>query len=244
MQPNNGIETAYKLDALQELYKMLSNPALVPVEQLVEELTVKGYSKEDIQVMLEIGTDFTATKQKLAAYTDEQNRQLIQKNFEITMEGLEELKKSAKVTMDLSEKLKKSLITNATGTLSAFNRVITIYTIAFIVGILLIATAVVFGTMGKTVLAVAFGTLGIIDIVTYFIKLPANKIQESRSNLSQLQVVLLVWLKEFVNNDALCGRILNGPDPSLERYKILSQISIDNTANLLKLIEDWAEPKN
>ena len=145
--------------------------------------------------------------------------------------------------MLLPYKLKESLIKNTTGTVKAFTKVINMYTAAFIIGILLIVTGVVFGAMGKTVLSIAFGTLGVIDIVTHFIKMPANKIQESRSNLSQLQVVLLVWLKEFVNNDALCGKLLNGPTPSLQQYELLSKISIGNTARLLKLIEEWAEPK-
>ena len=153
--------------------------------------------------------------------------------------------KSGDDTMNLIKKLKESIITNATGTLTAYNRVLLIYTVAFVVGVMLIITAVVFGAMGKTVLAITFGTIGLIDIVTYFLKIPANKIQERRSNLSQLQVVLLVWLKDVINNDVLMAQknqVQGGI--SIEDYQKLTDININNTVILLKLIEDVAEPKN
>ncbi|MEY2918095.1 MAG: hypothetical protein RIS73_1809 [Bacteroidota bacterium] len=100
--------------------------------------------------------------------------------------------------------------------MKAYNRVLLIYTTAFVVGLLLIATAIVFSAMGKTILAVAFGTIGLIDIVTYFIKMPANKIQESRSNISQLQVILLVWLNDLMNNAVVLAGYLKSESPMIE----------------------------
>jgi hypothetical protein len=148
-------------------------------------------------------------------------------------------------TMDLVKKLKQSLINNTTGTVKAYKTVLVIYTVAFIIGVLLIVTAIVFAGMGKTILAIAFGSLGMLDIVTYFVKLPANKIQESRSNLSQLQVVLIVWLKDIINNDALLYQynVKSKEGISIDDYKRITDINISNTTALLKLIEDWAEPK-
>lgn len=155
---------------------------------------------------------------------------------------LKSMEGSADNTFELIKQLKESLITNATGTLGAYNRVLTIYTVSFIIGVLLIITGVVFGAMGKNVLAIAFGTLGLIDMVTYFIKLPANKIQESRSNLSQLQVVLLTWMSDFVNTNTLMS--IKQATITLEEYKFLSDMNIENTTRLLRLIEEVAEPKN
>ncbi len=154
------------------------------------------------------------------------------------------LAQSGDDTYSLIKKLKESLISNATGTLKAYERVLLIYTIAFILGVLLIITAVVFGAMGKTILSVAFGTLGLINIVTYFITTPANKIQESRSNLSQLQVVLLVWLSDFINNNALISQKNSVPGGiSIEDYQKLTEMNVKSTIKLLRLIEDVAEPK-
>lgn len=153
------------------------------------------------------------------------------------------MNKSGLETMALVSQLKKSLIKNTDDTMKAYNRVLLIYTTAFIVGILLIVTAIVFGAMDKTILAIAFGAIGLIDIVTYFIKMPANKIQESRSNISQLQIILLVWLNDLMNNAVVLAGYLKSETPMIEGYKEISTFGIDNAIKLLKLIEELAEPK-
>jgi hypothetical protein len=229
-------------DGLTEVYRLLSvkEPGYIKAEDLLN----KGFSEDQTAMILNIVSSHSSTVEQLNFYASEANKQVIEQNIKLTLERNKALEKSGQDTMVLVDKLKRSLIENATGTLTAFNRVIIIYTIAFAIGVLLIITAIIFGAMGKTILAVSFGAIGLIDIVTYFVKLPADKIQESRSNLSQLQVVLLVWMKELINNDALCAKILNVENPSIAAYKELSEISINNTSSLLKLIEDMAEPKN
>ncbi len=241
MQPETLIESNGQPDGLVELYQLLSRkePGYVSAQELVQ----KGLTEQQAQMILEISTANNEAAQKIDFYTKDSNKSINDQNLQFTLQRNKSLQKSGEDTMLLVDRLKKSLIDNATGTLSAYNRVITIYTIAFLIGVALIITAIVFGALGETILAISFGAIGLIDIITYFVKLPANKIQESRSNLSQLQVVLLVWLKELINNDALCARILNTENPSIAAYKELSEISINNTSSLLKLIEDMAEPK-
>lgn len=236
------IESREHPDSLTELYGLLSEK--VPLISSLETLVQKGFTEQQAQMIMEINNGYIKTLEQLNYYVNTANKPIIDQNVHLTMERNEFYHKSGQETMILVDKLKKSLIDNATGTLSAYNRVITIYTVSFVVGIMLIITAVIFGALGKTILAVAFGSIGLIDIVTYFIKLPADKIQDSRSNLSQLQVVLLVWLKELINNDALCSKILNVENPSIIAYKELTDISINNTTTLLKLIEDLAKPKS
>lgn len=51
-------------------------------------------------------------------------------------------------------------------------------------------------------------------------------------------------MKDLINNEALCIKLLNTEKPSIEDYKTLSEINITNTAKLLKLIETMAEPKS
>ncbi len=165
-------------------------------------------------------------------------------SFDEKLHQQQMLAQSGDDTMVLVKKLKDSLIANATDTLTAYDRVLFIYTIAFGIGILLIVTAVVFAAMDKTILAIAFGAIGLIDIVTYLIKIPANKIQESRSNLTQLQVVLLVWLKDLINNDHLLVQKNNVQGGiSIDDFQRITEMNINNTISLLRLIEDVAEPK-
>jgi hypothetical protein len=236
------IEIDAKPNALLELYELLYSP--VPIYVTSEQLLQKGFSTDETQAILRIITDTNTTKQKLINYSQEHTKQLIEQDFRFTLERNKLMKESGDGTMALIDKLKNSLIENATGTLSAYNNVISMYTIAFILGIALIITAIVFGAMNKTVLAIAFGTIGLIDIVAYFVKLPANKIQESRSNLSQLQMVLLVCMKELVNNDVMNAKVINTENPDITKYTALTNTSINTTASLLKLIEEMAEPKS
>jgi hypothetical protein len=60
-----------------------------------------------------------------------------------------------------------------------------------------------------------------------------------------LQVVLLVWLKDWVNNDALMYQYNQKSKDgiSIEDYEKITAINITNTTTLLRLIEDVAEPK-
>lgn len=239
---DNNATTIETSPAISLLYSLMAQKDLpVPTPQ---EMSVAGIDINDATIIKEIITVTRENNQRLQSYFDEANKPVIEMRISNALMMEEEAGKSGKETMELVAKLKKSLISNATGTLSAFNRVILFYSIAFFLGIAMMVAAVIFGAMGKTVLSVAFGTIGLIDIVTYFVKLPANKIQESRSNLSQLQVVLLVWLKDLINNEVLSSKLINTSSPSIKDYKDLADINIENTGKLLRMIETMAEPKN
>lgn len=239
---SNSTTTAEASPAISLLYNLMAQkdtPLPTP-----DEMTGAGIAAEDVAFIQEIVMVTRENNRQLQLYFDEANKPVLEKRISNALIMEEEAGKSGKKTMELVAELKESLISNATGTLTAYNRVILFYSIAFFLGIAMMVAAVVFGAMGKTVLAVAFGTIGLIDIVTYFVKLPANKIQESRSNLSQLQVVLLVWLKNLINNEVLSGKLINSTSPSIKDYKDLADINIENTGKLLNMIESMAEPKN
>ena len=239
---SNNTTTIEASPAISLLYNLMAQKDLpLPTP---EEMSGAGIDTNDATIIKEIVTVTRENNRQLQSYYDESNKPVLEKRISNALMMEEEAGKSGKKTMELVAELKESLISNATGTLSAFNRVILFYSIAFFLGIAMLVAAVVFGAMGKTVLAVAFGTIGLIDIVTYFVKLPANKIQESRSNLSQLQVVLLVWLKDLINNEVLSGKLINTSSPSIKDYKDLADINIENTGKLLSMIETMAEPKN
>lgn len=239
--PNDttGAETPTAITILFNLMAEKDTP--IPTQ---EEMTAAGIAPGDAAMIAKIITATRTNNQLLQSYIDEENKPILEMRLKNALKLEGEQGKSGMETMQLVTELKKSLISNATGTLSAYNRVILFYSIAFFLGVAMIITAVVFGAMGKTVLALAFGTIGLVDIVTYFVKLPANKIQESRSNLSQLQVVLLVWLKDLINNEVLTGKLVNVSSPSIKDYKDLADINIENTGKLLQMIETLAEPKD
>lgn len=220
---------------------LVNHPQLINEETLQQETNLDPL--ECTQVMA-INKKYLEMLEQLNFHQNEQNKEVLTKQKELQLLQLKNMQESGNKTAKLVEELKESLIDNATGTLGAYKRVIAIYTTAFLLGVALMITAVVFGAMGKTVLAVAFGTIGLIDIVTYFFKMPASQIQESRSNLSQLQVVLLVWMKDLINNEAISGRLINVAEPKIDDYQRLADINIVNTEKLLRLIQELAEPKS
>ncbi len=124
------------------------------------------------------------------------------KQLEIQLQQLEKVAESGSQSFDVIKKLKDSL--NDTLVSSKKSQGITtgMYIASFILGLVLIVVAIYFAFMDKPILAIAFGTFGMLDIVAHFIADPPARLQESRSNYVQLIGLTLAWFKETLNNDA------------------------------------------
>lgn len=123
---------------------------------------------------------------------------------------------------------------------TAYKFVLWMYVMAFFLGIALIVVAVVFAVQGKMILSIAFGTIGLIDIVTHFIFKPPLELQSSRSNLTQLMIVVTNWFADLMNLNAFMA--LKGPDITLDEISQISDKLNANTAKSLDLIERYSEP--
>lgn len=135
------------------------------------------------------------------------------------------------------------------------------FALTFLLGFGLIAFAIYFGIQGKNILAITFGSFGMLSIVTLLIQDPPLKIQDSRSNYAQLTVGMLAWFNDIVDkgsmiqlNNQLKNQLLLSTDNINDRltivndlfegYNNISNNQINNTIKLLKLIDDVAEPGN
>lgn len=125
---------------------------------------------------------------------------------------------------------------------SAYKYVLWMYVLAFLLGIGLIIVAIVFAAMGKTILSIAFGAIGLIDIVSHFIFKPPLELQSSRSNLTQLIIVVTNWFSDLVNLNSYLS--LKGANLTLEELKEISDKQNKNTEKMIKLIELYSEPTN
>ncbi|MDY0103263.1 MAG: hypothetical protein RBS07_10000 [Lentimicrobium sp.] len=123
---------------------------------------------------------------------------------------------------------------------TAYKFVLWMYVMAFFLGIALIVVAVVFAVQGKMILSIAFGTIGLIDIVTHFIFKPPLELQSSRSNLTQLMIVVTNWFADLMNLNAFMAQ--KGADITLEEINQISDKLNSNTAKSLDLIERYSEP--
>lgn len=162
-------------------------------------------------------------------------------------------------TFEIISKLKESLQDALKESRNTQGLAKSMFILTFLLGFILIGISLYFGIKGKDVLAIAFGSFGVIDIVAHLIADPPLKIQDSRSNYAQLTVGILAWFNDLVDksgmlvvNNQLNAQIQNMQidinsklvvqEKILDNYLRLSGTQIDNTVRILSLIDEIAEP--
>ena len=179
------------------------------------------------QVLKQHSQEFLLSQQEAA----KRQGALTLRNLEHTYETLIEIKQS------LSESLSQAK--------KGYGQVMTMYNVAFYLGIALIVTSAVFGAMGKPYLAIIFGAMGIADILTFFLKNPPKDLQTSRANYTQLAVCLTHWYSETLNWSTFYAKaqsnMINGQSFLIEANEIADRLN-ENTEKVLGLIEKYSEP--
>jgi len=143
-------------------------------------------------------------------------------------------------TYDTIISLKESLQDVIKDAKSAYQYVLLMYLFAFYLGVALIVTSIIFAAQDKVFFSMAFGAIGLIDIVTHFIYKPPLDLQSSRANLAQLMVILTNWFSDVMNLNTFMGQ--QGDKLTLDQLKELSDKQNANTEKMLGLIERYCEP--
>lgn len=143
-------------------------------------------------------------------------------------------------TYDTIISLKESLQDVIKDAKSAYQYVLLMYLFAFYLGVALIVTSIIFAAQDKVFFSMAFGAIGLIDIVTHFIYKPPLDLQSSRANLAQLMVILTNWFSDVMNLNTFMAQ--QGQNLSLDQLKELSDKQNANTEKMLGLIEKYCEP--
>lgn len=173
----------------------------------------------------------------------------------------EQLKESAKDTFNLIKSLKESLELTLQESKHTQWVAKTMYVLTYVLGFALICVAVYFGTLGEEILSITFGTFGMASIVGLMLSDPPLKLQDSRSNYTQLTVGVLAWFTDLVDKQALSQNLhatlinlqqhardipalMQLQETTLQQYMTLSNAQIANTAKVLRLLEEVAEPSN
>ena len=195
-----------------------------------------------------------STKEKILAINNQ-----IDLDTLINKELLERHKSGVETFIVIKE-LKKTLISTLKESKSSQFIIKLMYVSTFLLGLILIGIAVYFGIKGQEILSLAFGSFGMLSIVTFLIKDPPLKIQDSRSNYAQLTSGVLGWFSDLINtevmiaaNDTLNKEIQAFPDLDinskliahnqlLNNYLILLDAKTNNTSKFLKIIDEVAEP--
>lgn len=153
---------------------------------------------------------------------------------------LDAMNRSVLNTYDTMDSLKESLQDVIKDAKSAYQYVLLMYLFAFYLGVALIVTSIIFAAQDKVFFSMAFGAIGLIDIVTHFIYKPPLDLQSSRANLAQLMVILTNWFSDVMNLNTFMGQ--QGKKLTLDQLKELSDKQNANTEKMLGLIERYCEP--
>ncbi|HEX9090332.1 MAG TPA: hypothetical protein VF831_02530, partial [Anaerolineales bacterium] len=94
-----------------------------------------------------------------------------------------------------------------------------------------------------SLLSLAFGGFGILDIITFFITKPPQDLQSSRADLAQLQLAYYNWFLDNYDWTWYVSSLWDwGRDDFIrDRMKEASTILLSNTDKTMALIEKYCE---
>lgn len=123
---------------------------------------------------------------------------------------------------------------------SGFRRTMVMYQVAFYLGIILIGLAVYAAVALETpLLSLAFGGLGVVDFLAFFIKRPVQHLQTSRAELAQLQAAFFNWFSDSLNWNRYLAKLEGTDGFKFPEFKKVSNVLLANTQKTMKLIEDY-----
>ena len=148
--------------------------------------------------------------------------------------------------LEMSNEFRKGLVKVIHQIEIGYSRVMTMYTIAFYVGIGLIILSVIASLVLKeNVSALIFGGLGMADVITAFVFRPAQELQNSRGNLTQLQAAFFNWANDVRNWNAFLERLDTsvqiGQMPPYADFERVSLRMMANTAEMMRLVDLYCE---
>jgi hypothetical protein len=112
-------------------------------------------------------------------------------------------------TMELGQRFKESISTTLNQIEIGYKGAMWMYWLAFLTGILMIITAIVFAFVKeKNLMSIVFGSLGTLDLLVFFVMKPPLELQNSRIGLARLDAAFMTW---FIDLSNLNGILLNLP---------------------------------
>nr|WKN36842.1 hypothetical protein K4G66_31235 [Tunicatimonas sp. TK19036] len=205
--------------------------------------------KEELSSMLEVirnltrnSLDYQSIQQPEASELAKLNLRKQQIEVENSEKAAEALRSNLENTFQTMMGLKSSIQDVINDAKGAYKYVLWMYVVSFYLGIALILTSIFFAAQGKTILTIAFGSIGLVDIIGHFIFKPPLELQTSRSNLAQLMVVLTNWFADIMNLNSYLS--MKGSQVTLKEVENISVKQNANTEHMLALIEKYCEPSN
>lgn len=123
-------------------------------------------------------------------------------------------------------------------TIKGFHATMTMYIVSFYLGVALLITAIVFAIFAKSSLfAIVFGSIGTLDLLTFFIAKPPLSLQQSRSEQAKLNAAFYSWFTDLYNwNSFYLQFSQKGQTIDFGIMKQVSDAQIANTEKLMQII--------
>ena len=157
--------------------------------------------------------------------------------------------RKARPTFDLRLSLQEGLARVVEQIDAGYRRAMTMYTVAFYLGVALVLVSVFAALVLDSERAAAvLGGLGMADILAAMIFRPAQEVQNSRGNLAQLQAAFFSWFNDVFNWNQylqLIDREASGRNvpPEFERLRKVSEAQMRTVARMMALIEEFCETR-
>ena len=144
-------------------------------------------------------------------------------------------------TLAVATEMKNGLKSTLEQIDSAFRSTMLMYQICFYLGVLLVVVAVVVALLGQgNLLAATFGSLGVLDVLLFFLAKPQEKLQSSRANLAQLQAALYNWFMDSVNQNTLLS-LLHQRGASVEEMQKVLDSLMRHTDRTLEMMQKYCK---
>jgi len=152
-------------------------------------------------------------------------------------------------SVDMRAELQRGLVGVVRQIDLGYARVMTMYTVAFYLGVGMVLASIYAGLVGGSeTSALVLGGLGMADILASMIFQPAQALQDSRGNLAQLQAAFFSWFNDVYNwnnylqfiDRAATG---NGQPPAFDKLREVSDAQMRNVEHIMKLVERYCEKR-
>jgi hypothetical protein len=148
-------------------------------------------------------------------------------------------------TLETADSFKSALRDTVKQIEVGFRTTMVMYTVAFYLGVGLIVAAVVMAFVrDKALLPIVFGSLGMADVIAYFITKPPQDLQFSRARLAQLQAAFFNWFIDYTNWNGVLMDMTQEGKASMTDVKTVSAILMEHTEKTMALIDTYcASPR-
>lgn len=144
----------------------------------------------------------------------------------------------AQKTNDMNDSYRDGIIQTNHQIIKGFSATMLMYQVSFYVGVVLIIAALLFAVFLKSSLfSILFGSIGAMDLLTFFIAKPPQSLQQSRSDQAKLNAAFYSWFLDLYNwNSFYLQFSAKGQPIDLATMKEVSELQIKNTGRLMEIM--------